>query len=79
MGFTILGVCLFYRDGYFYNLQQSATSLYALYYADNIDDFADHITDNTNFIHTIYIMVFVTLFAMVFNNFIVSILCEAWD
>ena len=78
IGFTFLGLCLFWNSERFTNVTDVMKALYAIVNGDSIYDIIVDITDKDNFFGQIYGYLFTILFIIVVMNVFIAIIQEAY-
>ena len=78
IGFTFLGLCLFWRSERFTNVTDVMKTLFALVNGDSVYDIVSNITDLSYFFGQIYGYSFTILFIVVVMNVFTSIIQEAY-
>ena len=78
IGFTFLGLCLFWNSERFTNVTDVMKALFAIVNGDSIYDIIVDITDKSNFFGQIYGFLFTILFIVVVMNVFISIIQEAY-
>ena len=78
IGFTFLGLCLFWNSERFTNVTDVMKALFAIVNGDSIFDIIVDITDKSNFAGQIYGFLFTILFIIVVMNVFIAIIQEAY-
>ena len=78
IGFTFLGLCLFWNSERFTNVTDVMKALYAIVNGDSIYDIIVDITDKDNFFGQVYGYLFTILFIIVVMNVFIAIIQEAY-
>ena len=78
IGFTFLGLCLFWNSERFTNITDVMKALFAIVNGDSIYDIIVDITDKSNFFGQIYGYLFTILFIIVVMNVFIAIIQEAY-
>ena len=78
IGFTFLGLCLFWNSERFTNVTDVMKALFAVVNGDSIFDIIVDITDKSNFFGQIYGFLFTILFIIVVMNVFIAIIQEAY-
>ena len=78
IGFTFLGLCLFWNSERFTNVTDVMKALYAIVNGDTIYDIIVDIVGKSNFIGQIYGFLFTILFIIVVMNVFIAIIQEAY-
>ena len=78
IGFTFLGLCLFWNSERFTNVTDVMKALFAIVNGDSVYDIIVDITEKNNFYGQIYGYLFTILFIVVVMNVFISIIQEAY-
>ena len=78
IGFTFLGLCLFWNSERFTNVTDVMKALYAIVNGDSVYDIIVDITDKDNFFGQVYGYLFTILFIVVVMNVFIAIIQEAY-
>ena len=78
IGFTFLGLCLFWNSERFTNVSDVMKALFAIVNGDSVYDIIVDITDKNNFFGQIYGYLFTILFIVVVMNVFIAIIQEAY-
>ena len=78
IGFTFLGLCLFWNSERFTNVTDTMKALFAIVNGDSIYDIIVDITEKSNFFGQIYGYLFTILFIVVVMNVFISIIQDAY-
>ena len=78
IGFTFLGLCLFWNSERFTNVTDVMKALFAIVNGDSVYDIIVDITDKSNFFGQIYGYLFTILFIVVVMNVFIAIIQEAY-
>ena len=78
IGFTFLGLCLFWNSERFTNVTDVMKALFAIVNGDSVYDIIVDITDKDNFFGQVYGYLFTILFIVVVMNVFIAIIQEAY-
>ena len=78
IGFTFLGLCLFWNSERFTNVTNVMKALFAIVNGDSVYDIIVDITDKNNFFGQVYGYLFTILFIVVVMNVFIAIIQEAY-
>ena len=78
IGFTFLGLCLFWSSERFTSASDVMKGLFAIFLGDSIYDIMNDITDRSNFFGQIYGYLYTVLFIIVVMNVLVAIIQEGF-
>jgi hypothetical protein len=78
IGFTFLGLCLFWNSERFTNVSDVMKALFAIVNGDSVYDIIVDIVDKSNFFGQIYGFLFTILFIVVVMNVFIAIIQEAY-